>query len=260
MARKSWGGLLVGLLLFSPLQAEPITICTDQNFWYPFTYTENRVPKGVHIDVVNRALTQLGYEVKFSPRPWKRCLNEVEQGRVDGVVSASWKPQRARFLHYPEDAASALESKSRITQVEYVVVTHQSDPYQFQGVIDTLPTPVRVPVGYSIEDDLNAAGLRVETARGDLLNLKKLMRDRSGSVVTLPDIIKIMKSKGEPVESLKMHPLPFKSKSYFLAFSKRSRLSSRQMGEIWEKISEVRENGPLMMEFLLRYQDHASVE
>jgi hypothetical protein len=52
---------------------------------------------GLHIDIINTALTNLGHTVTFRPLPWKRCLDEAEKGLVDGVATASYKDARAKF-------------------------------------------------------------------------------------------------------------------------------------------------------------------
>ena len=36
-----------------------------------------------------------GLKLQVTPLPWARCLQDAEQGRFDGVLSASWTAERA---------------------------------------------------------------------------------------------------------------------------------------------------------------------
>ena len=77
-----------------------LKICTDENFWYPFSYSQNGESKGLHIDVVTEACRQLGWKCGFTPLPWKRCLEvSAKRGFSDTVVAASYKADRTEV--YP---------------------------------------------------------------------------------------------------------------------------------------------------------------
>ncbi len=104
--------ILLGIFwCIGALQAQTIKIATDKNMWYPYSYEENGVSKGLHIDIVNQALENLGYSFVFTPLPWKRCLAMVERGKFDAIISASYKPKRAEYLYYPSDSFSAKKSR-----------------------------------------------------------------------------------------------------------------------------------------------------
>lgn len=247
--------LLLSVLLTSSVSAAgKITICSDNNFWYPFTLVKEGQSAGLHIDIIAKALTNLGYQAEFKPLPWKRCLAEAEQGGVDGVATASYKDKRAAFLHYPSDAATAKKSALRVMQVEYVVVTSADNSYEFDGDVKTIPTPVRAPRGYSIADDLKKQGLDVDDkASGDENNLKKLLRGGNGSVVTIPEVVKVLSEKAEYKGKLKISATPLKSKSYYLPLSKASKLSSEERENIWAEIAKVRDDAAFMAEVGAKY-------
>ncbi|MDH4248978.1 MAG: transporter substrate-binding domain-containing protein, partial [Deltaproteobacteria bacterium] len=170
-------------------QAKEVKICTDNNRWYPFTWAVDNTALGVHVEVVQQAMKNLGHSATFTPMGWNECLEAAKAGKFDAVVSASYKPERAEFLHYPADAATAGgKSKWRITEVEYVFLSNAKDKYSFEGDVKTLPKPVYGPQGYSVVDDLKKDGVAVETAKGDQVNIEKLMSQGKGIVITISTI------------------------------------------------------------------------
>ncbi len=234
-------------------QAEMIKIATDQNMWYPYSYAEDGVSKGLHIDIVNLVLNNLGYAFSFTPLPWQRCLESAKTGVFDAIIGASFKPERSGYLFYPPGAATNAKSRFRITQVEYSIVTHVDAPYEFNGDVKTLPEPVRAPRGYSVVDDLKKDNIAVEETPGDVNSFYMLGRDKKGCIVTLSQIaVMLMQQKvfsGKLVVSRK----PFISKSYFLVFSHKGSLGADKRKEIWNEVVKIRKNDALMKTLLRQY-------
>ncbi len=246
---------LVFLLIAPPIMAEKktITICTDNNLWYPFTYMENNRSKGLHVDIVRLACNQIDWQCKFTPLPWKRCLSYMKRGGVDGVVSASYKPKRADYMHYPPGAEKDKKSIWRVTQAEYVVVTALESGYQFTGDLTTLPQPVRAPLGYSIVDDLTKSGVEVTTQRHAIDNFVSLAHSKRGSVISITTNARYINQQGELKNSFKIHSPEIKSKSYYMAFSKKSTISPHDKGLLWQAIVDIRENQLQMKQLIKQY-------
>lgn len=221
-------------------------IVTDAAYWYPFTYGEKDQAKGMHVDMVREALTALGYEVSFEPKPWKRCLLEAQRGKCDAVVSASHSPRRAKFLYYPDDADTG-KSLLRITQVEYVVVTSSDSRYVYDGDPAGLPQPVRAPLGYSIVKDLQDSGIRVFEAPDTLDCVYQLVKSKRGSFITPYQNAVGIKQMSRFGDQVRISKKPVKSKSYFIVFPKKNQsLNAAQRKAIWVKISNLRENQSYM--------------
>jgi polar amino acid transport system substrate-binding protein len=252
--------LLSGALLSAPLHAgQKITICSDNNFWYPFTFSKDNQAAGLHIDIIAAALKNLGFEATFTPVPWKRCLDDAKAGSVDAIATASYKDERAVFLNYPEGAATDATSPWRVTQVEYVAITPTTDSagapnaYVFAGDLKTLPNPVRAPIGYSIIDDLKKAGLMVDEAQTAEANFKKLMRDKTGALVDLIDVAKHFQALPEFSGKFTVQPKPITSKSYYFVFTKAGHISAEDSKKIWSEIARIRDDAKLFSEILSKY-------
>ncbi len=240
--------ILIILFPFSGYsQQQTIHIVTDKAYWYPYTYSQGDQAKGIHIDLVQKALVNLNYNVRFYPKPWKRCLNDVKEGKYDAIVSASYKPDRSKYLIYPDDADKSVKSLWRITQVEYVAVTNYSSTYIFKGDIKTLPLPVRAPLGYSIVGDLRAAGISVIESPDTTDCVIQLIKSGRGSFVTPPQNAIHIQIDDRFKGKLTIHPKPIKSKSYFMGFAiKNQKISPEKMLAIWNEIARIRKDQAYM--------------
>lgn len=246
--------LLLFIALTSNSYSKEIKIAIDENRWFPYTFVDNQnKPSGVHVDIVNQALVELGYTPVWNFYPWKRCLYNAENGDVDMIVSSSYKKERTDYLQYPPDASTAKKSEWRVTLAEKVVVVTASSNYEFNGDAKSLPEPVRVPLGYATADQLINEGLHVETATKSLANLRKLLRDNSGCAIMVPTTANYYLQNPEFKGKLKINKTPLTSKSYFAVFSNKTLLSKAAMQIIWDKIAEVRDRDGYLMNLFEKY-------
>lgn len=248
-------------LLFSPftLADNKIKICTDTNYWYPFTFIKNSTAAGLHIDIINRALKNLGYDPIFKPMDWQECLNEAKAGKVDAVATASYRDDRTMYLNYPAGAATDRKSPWRVSVVEYRVITSAQTPkgekntYVFNGDVKTLPQPIRVPKNFSVGADLKKEGLKVKETKNSLDNFKILAKEQTGCVIDIEEVAEHLKTQPEYAEKLVIQQKPLNIKSYYLAFSKSGNMTSEEEQTIWKEISRVRNDETVMADFLKKY-------
>lgn len=230
-----------------------IKIATDENMWYPFSFNKNGKSKGLHIDIVTMALRNLNYSPTLKPLPWKRCLKYMETGKFDAVVGASYKTKRAQYMHFPPKAQSSKKSEYRITQVEYSIINHKDSPYEFKGDVKTLPLPIMTVLGYSIGDDLEAQKIKVSRNTSDINNFNQLVHRKKGTIVTLAGVAKLLEQQPRYKGKIKISKMPYKSKSYYFAFSKRSNFSEAERVKIWEEVKKIRENKDIMAKLYKQY-------
>lgn len=248
--------LLIGLLPVNILAAT-LKICSDED-WFPYTFVENRLHDkyavGIHVDIVRKAIKDSGDTVQFETLPWKRCIKLVQAGKTDAVISASYSDKRAVFAYYPDDAGSTKKSAGRIDQVEYVLVTRNKDPYEFNGHWATIPQPAGVGgLGSSITKMLEKQGLIVlenNTKTGALLMLRG---KRVNALVFNSLQAKEFNRRGQFQNKLKIHKIPLKSKSYHIIFSKKSKITQEQRNEIWNALARVRMDEKFMSDTVSRY-------
>ncbi len=233
--------------------ASEIKLCVDGRFWYPFTYTEESETKGMHVDLVKKALDTLGYAYHIQPLPRKRCLHIAKHGQVDAVISIAYDEELQNSLEFPEGASRDKESRWRIMQVDHVVVTYQDDPYEFEGDPLTLPVPVRIPLGESLIVEMKKLGLRIDHALKDENNLVKLLRDKTGSVVTTSVMAEHFNQQPKLAGRFTIHPTPLTSNSYYLAFSKKTALTKEQQLALWKEIVRWRDDYVYTLQLFAQY-------
>jgi polar amino acid transport system substrate-binding protein len=94
--------LLVAVLLASAVRgasaAPALNFCfedVDQRPWSTPAGT------GLNFELLKRVESLLGEHFVFSSKPWKRCLEEVRLGTIDGAIGAGDSPERRQFAVFP---------------------------------------------------------------------------------------------------------------------------------------------------------------
>lgn len=237
-----------------------ISICTDTNFQFPFSFMKNKQPVGLHIDIIAAALSRLGVTPDYQPTTWQSCLDRARAGRVDSVATAAYLDERATYMNYPSDATIDNKSSWRLTQVEYKVISpilnESGDPntYEFNGDLSTIPQPVRVPAGYFIVLDLQKARLKIKENKYSLQNFRELLQEHTGSVVDLSEVAEHLRLAPEFQGKFIIQKTPLVVKSYYLAFAKQGTVSLDQAQVIWNEIAKIRENRMIMSKLLKKYE------
>ncbi len=242
-----------GLCLPAVSVADVLNLCADGRDWYPFTYREGLRSRGMHVDIVTQALQHLDYDYTVIPSPRDRCIAHVQSGEMDGMISVAYNSNLARFLTYPPDAKNAQESQWRIMQVDHVVVTYLEDDYEFDGNVETLPAPIRIPSGETITNDFQQVWSKIEKAPTDEENFYNLVRDRVGVVITTSMMAENMNQHPRYQGLFRIQSTPVASLSYYLAFSRKSDISFEDKKRIWHEIAKWRNDYVFMLQMFAQY-------
>lgn len=247
--------LLLLLFFLKPLAgfSETLTLAVTERDWYPFSYRENGVTTGMHVDLVRAALVKEGFGCKILRLPSRRSIKYAETGRVDGIISIAWSKAVSGKLDFPSDAAISVESKWRIMQVDHVIVTHRDDPFEFEGDIGTIPNPIRIPLGAAFVEQLEKSGHLVYETRTDLQSFRMLERDKKGTVITTSLIAEKMFGAPEFKNRITIQAVPLFSGAYHLAFSKSAPLTDGEKKRIWDAIARLRNDYVFMLQLFAKY-------
>jgi len=227
-------------LMLSPIKigAQSLIISVESREFYPFFFVEKGSPKGILLDMVRDGLTPLGINPTFKPLPLKRGLKMVERGSVDAIIAPRIKNNN--FL-LPDDAFEKDISAHRILQIDSVAVTYKSD-YEYLGDIKTLPTPIRITLGDPIESLFNENGLSIDDATSGTHNIKKLIRDKRGCVITTSLKAMTWLEHQKYKDKIDVSTEPVISRSYFLIFSKKSNFGQHKIQLVWNEIAKNRDD------------------
>jgi polar amino acid transport system substrate-binding protein len=218
----------------------------EDSEWYPFIYTINQKATGIQVEIVEHALKSITVEYSLSVLPWKRCLDYVKQGKYDSAIGASFNYERSKYMNYPLGAEESYSARKphdkRIAQSNYVVLNLKSQSYEFNGDLKSIPSPIYVPLGFSIADDLRKKGLEVDSnSKSDMANIKKLKMHRIGSVILVYPLAKKYIETNKEGKKFKISQKPVVAKNNYMTFSKKSSVSKNLRVKIWNEIGKTRE-------------------
>ncbi len=72
----------------------PHTLVLACNEWWPYAGRAGGDREGFAVDLVRAALARIGCRLEYRTRPWARCVQEMREGKVDGVLAAYRVPGR----------------------------------------------------------------------------------------------------------------------------------------------------------------------
>ncbi|KAB8029196.1 substrate-binding periplasmic protein [Fluviispira multicolorata] len=102
---------LLNILVYyqcSASEIEKVKICWEDGLKPPYLMlkvgkkTENESVTGVAVEIVHQILKKNKIEYENIILPWKRCLIEVEKGKIDIVPNASINPERQAFAFFTD--------------------------------------------------------------------------------------------------------------------------------------------------------------
>lgn len=247
IARVALATLLTvtGSMLCAPALAQevPVTkLCHENEDSYPWLF-KDRV--GLTTALVKMAEKQLGGgKLEILPLPWKRCLEEVKAGDINGIIKISYTPERAAELCVFPMAGEKADATKRLLNDTYSIYRLKGSAVTWDGKVLVADGRVGAQSGFSVVKQLQSLGAKVDDGtRSADDNLKKLIEGRvvavalqseegDISVAASPDALKIEKITPVLVE-----------KPYFVTFSKQ--FYAKEPGyakKVWDAIATARES------------------
>lgn len=138
--------LMLLLVSFIGNAQQPVKFATLD--FKPFIWCEGTVAKGLYSEIIDELFLRVGREYQIECLPWKRALNEVKTGRVDGLFAAFKTTEREIFADYSE-------LPMRIGQ--YVVFTDRSKVFTFNQLSDLFGKTVAITRGHSVSAEFDNA-------------------------------------------------------------------------------------------------------
>lgn len=170
------------LLALSPLAAHaadlPLRLCLNEQLGIG--------EENAHFSVRMVRLAQPpGVRVELHPLPWARCLVEAQRGDFDGVLGASYLPERARTLAYPLDVEGRPDAGRRMFRMGYVMLKRAGSPVRWDGrMLQGAVRPVGVERGHASVAFLRQRGIPFDENQPDLdAMLAKLRAERVDAIV-----------------------------------------------------------------------------
>ncbi|MCL6421696.1 substrate-binding periplasmic protein [Aestuariirhabdus haliotis] len=125
----------------------PVKLATLMDF-KPFVWCEKGYAKGIDVDILAELFRRIDRTYDIECLPWKRAINYVRIGRLDGLFSGYKTQQREQFATYL--------SAPFHTSV-FSVFVRKSKSFNFDSISDLNGRVIGITRGYSINPEFDAA-------------------------------------------------------------------------------------------------------
>ncbi|MCL9781511.1 transporter substrate-binding domain-containing protein [Vibrio sp. S4M6] len=115
--------------------------------WHPLLIQDETTGEisGLAYDIMSTVSRQVSTPFEFLPRPWKRALLNLQQGRIDIILGIYWTKQRAQTYNY----------SSPIFQNEARVWVLKDKTFTFEKLADLIGKRGDIPLGGSFGEEFD---------------------------------------------------------------------------------------------------------
>ncbi|WP_137937862.1 transporter substrate-binding domain-containing protein [Chitinivorax sp. B] len=219
-----------------------IKLCYEGEDVFPWILKSK---KGLNIIMMEQVAKKSGLKLEMTAVPWKRCLNDLQSGTMDGAFAASYKADRAEFSAYPSKDGKPDPAR-RMMFDSYSLYRLKGSSVGWDGSkFQNLSGPIGTQPGYSVIDVLKQAGAQVDDgAKTADDTLRKLVSNRIAAAALLtPEGDNSIATNSEFTGKLERVPTPLVEKPYFLIFSKPFQAKyPSTANQVWDAVASVRES------------------
>ena len=243
--RRLCHGLAWALLATAAAAADrrELTFCYENENIRPWQYRDG---SGLNFELLDRVAARLGLNFRYRTAPWKRCLLELKNNTLSGVLDASFKVERLESGAYPSHPGNpaAVDPGKALHVEHYVGVRRRGTSVDWNGRhFEHLENPAGAPLGYSVVDDLRKAGVAVDDGAHTTLDvLQKLLRGRIDVAVLLQGEVAALLAEDPALDGkVEVLPRPYAEKPYYLMLSHRLLRAEPELARrIWSAIAQER--------------------
>lgn len=201
--------LLPSLVLNTVVAADSLRIASEE--WPPFIYAENGEIKGADKEITEHLLRQLGYQVEWNLKPWRRVLRDVEEGSADAILDIAPHPRHLDTYLFTTEPLSTHDT---------MLFHDLRRPYAFRNLDDLTGLIIGVSPGYLYNNDrfVTSDAFFREPAPTFEANMQKLVRGRI-DMVAMSRPVGLYTSRALGISHrISYHPEPLSHSDFYLAF------------------------------------------
>lgn len=250
VCRVGWLGLALWGAQAAAAEA-PLRLCMAESAALPARVWQEAgldEPAQRQLDVFTAALLarQIELPVQALVLPWRRCLLEVQSGRIDGVLGLSYTPERAEWAVFPLRQGRPDDAlRLRRDAYHWYVNTTQAPRWDGVRLQGDKPLRLGTVAGYSVVALLHQQGYELDTQTANsAASLRMLALGRLDAAALLPGEVEPWLAR-EPDWARRIQRLdpPLQQRSYFLAFSQAfAQREPEQLSRIWQALAAVRDS------------------
>jgi len=247
--RRACTGLAAVLLLALPqaanAEAPPLLrMCLPDLEATPFLNAVGR-PPGLVDRILLETARQTGVTVRISRAPIRRCILQLQQGEIDGMI-AGWSPANQEMVRFPMKG-EALDPGRRLVRVSTVWVQRRNAALKWDGEHFSSGNGEPITVGTLravsvVANALQLQGYKLEDTAGSIHQLLQQLRiGRVDAVVGLIDQIQREFASGQ-FDDLEILPATALQRDFYAGFRHaRFAASPALIERFWDRLALVRE-------------------
>jgi polar amino acid transport system substrate-binding protein len=236
--------LALFLLICLPAWAgpAPLTLCYEDVAQRPWSMPG---AVGLNFELLRRVEKQLGEHFIYAAKPWRRCLEEIRLGAIDGVIGAAEGSERRSYAVYPTLPDGRGDPASALFEDSVNVFLRSGGSASWDGV--KLSTPngeVAIQSGYLVATQLRQQGLRprelVKSAEDGL----RLLTTGLFDAAVLQGLEAERLARGDPrfQGKITMAAPPYGERAFYLMFNRQTySRDPHRIDNIWRAIGTVRQ-------------------
>ncbi len=217
-----------------------LTLCEDP--FPPFVIGEPgfEAKGGYSVKLLERIFSEIeGVSAQFLVLPWKRCVNAVKEGTIDGIIILSYKEDRLSWITYSDpyfiSRTMIYYAPEHTPRIQWETLADLSQ--YWIGVIDGLS------YGPDFGHALKAKVLtKIDRSKDGEIRSKKLLKRRVDLMLENELVQKEFNRKNNWEGKILALEKPLKQTPYFMALSNRSAAVSL-MPRIKELIAKFEQQG-----------------
>lgn len=236
------------LLALSPLAwawQDTLRLCYEEEDYPPFIGPTTPANSALLIDLISSAAERSQLKLAWYRRPWKRCIQELQQGQADGVFAAIWLPERDSWGVFPgrQSGLATPDRRYRLWQVDYPILTRMGSGLSWDGERFTgVNRGLTAPLGYVAQQRLGTLGVLSKASHTAEKALRLVASGRLDGYVVERQIGLSLIHKLGLDGRVQMLPLPLMTADWHLPLShqfvkRHPDLSAR----FWQSLGEERE-------------------
>jgi polar amino acid transport system substrate-binding protein len=242
-------------LAVAPTSALELRICYDNKDQPPYYLGDGAAidwqKPGMSVEIIKAAAEAAGIEPQFARQPWLRCLENLQDGHVDAIFNSSYTPDRLKYGFYPGQGDTP-DRALRIATLSYSFYRRKGADVAWSGKSLTgQHEPIGVVHGFSISQDLQKMGLRIEESASNEQVFKMLAAGRV-PVVALQTVTGDRLLRSGQYSNLETMEPPIMVKDYYVMLSRQYVTANpTAAAQFWGKIASLRE--PMTAQLTSKY-------
>ncbi|MFA9215656.1 MAG: substrate-binding periplasmic protein [Sphingomonadaceae bacterium] len=243
LLRRSAWWLPLWLALPAVASATALTLCYEDVAQRPWS---TPAAVGLNFDLLRQVEKQLGESFIYTAKPWRRCLEEVRLGTVDGVIGAVDSLERRSAAVFPTLADGRSDPARALYDDNVNIFLRNGGKASWDGSkLDTPQGVVAVQSGYLIASQLRQQGLQpkelVKSAEDGLRLLTTGLYD--AAVLQGLEAEQLVRHDARFQGKVLLATPPYAQRQFHLVFSHaRYQREPQRIEAVWRAIASVRQS------------------